>query len=281
MSSVPDSRAGHAGPGSLAVGMLKPGRITQVALWFEGALYRRAARVVTISDRFSSQLRDLGVRPGAISTILNWVHRFSSVAPSPSMRARLGARDDDFLVLHAGNMGQKQALEHVVDSYVSNEPGAYHARYMARKPPSSSQRRLDTCAASGLSHCFPPRRPHAIQRLMPPRLVSRQRPSHRQRPVAEDLFHMASNGRPIIAAVDRLSATADLVLAADVASWLRQRMPALAEGIEQLQRDPDMCRRMGNNGRRHATERFSKAKRAATSKRRSRLGTRRPSPRHE
>ena len=103
---------------ALAVGMLKSGRITRAALAFEGALYRRAARVVAISDRFFSPLRDLGVRASAISHIPNWVDTdaLRPQHPSRSMRARLGAGDDDFLVLHAGNMGQKQALQHVVDA---------------------------------------------------------------------------------------------------------------------------------------------------------------------
>ena len=75
---------------------------------------------------------------------------------------------------------------------------------------------------------------------------------------SKTLSYMAS-GRPIIAAVDRLSATADLVRAADCGIVVApEDTEALANGIEKLQRDPDMCRRMGSNGRKYAVERFSK-----------------------
>ena len=72
------------------------------------------------------------------------------------------------------------------------------------------------------------------------------------------LSYMAS-GRPIIAAVARLSATADLVRAANCGIVVApEDTEALANGIERLRRDPDMCRRMGNNGRTHVVEGFSK-----------------------
>ena len=250
----------------LAVGMLKPGRLTQFALWFEGALYRRAARVVTISDRFSSELRDLGVRPGAISYIPNWVHTeaLRPQPPSPSMRARLGARDDDFLVLHAGNMGQKQALEHVVDAagLFSNE-SRVHIALVGEGP--QVPKLESEIARRGLRRIrllplLPAADVPAMLSAADVLLVSQRARVIDSVLPSKTLSYMAS-GRPIIAAVDRRSATADLVLAAECGKVVApEDAQALAEGIEQLQRDPDMCRRMGNNGRRHATETFSKDK---------------------
>lgn len=250
----------------LAVGMLKPGRITQLALGFEGALYRRAARVVTISDRFSGQLRDLGVRPGVISYIPNWVHTeaLRQQPPSPSMRMRLGASDRDFLVLHAGNMGQKQALEHVVDAagLFSNE-SRVHITLVGDGP--QAPKLESEIARRGLRRIrllplLPAADVPAMLSAADVLLVSQRARVIDSVLPSKTLSYMAS-GRPIIAAVDRRSATADLVLAAECGKVVApEDAQALAEVIEQLERDPDMCRRMGNNGRRHATERFSKDK---------------------
>jgi colanic acid biosynthesis glycosyl transferase WcaI len=250
----------------LAVGMLKPGRLTRLALAFEGSLYRRAARVVTISDRFSSSLSDLGVRTSAITHIPNWVQS-DAIRPqrsSPSMRAQLGAHDGDFLLLHAGNMGQKQALEHVVDTAGLLSDVSRVRIAMVGDGPQVPQ--LESAIA---------RRHLARIRLLPLRpaedvpamlaaadalLVSQRATVIDSVLPSKTLSYMAS-GRPIIAAVNPLSATADLILAADCGVVVEpEDSQALADGIDQLQRNPEMCRRMGNNGRRHAAERFSKGK---------------------
>ena len=75
---------------------------------------------------------------------------------------------------------------------------------------------------------------------------------------SKTLSYMAS-GRPIIAAVDPLSATADLVRAADCGIVVApEDAEALTAGIETLRQNPDLCLRMGTNGRKHVVERFSK-----------------------
>lgn len=249
----------------LAVGMLKPGRITRAALAFEGALYRRAARVVTISDRFLSPLRDLGVRPNAITYIPNWVDTdaVSPQQPSPSMRARLGARDNDFLVLHAGNMGQKQALRHVVDvaGLLPKESNVQIA--IVGHGPQVPELNAEI-AAKRLSHIrllplLPAEEVPAMLAAADALLVSQRAQVVDSVLPSKTLSYMAS-GRPIIAAVDRLSATADLVRAADCGIVVApEDTNALAAGIETLRQDPAMRLRLGNNGRRHVVEKFSKS----------------------
>jgi colanic acid biosynthesis glycosyl transferase WcaI len=249
---------------ALAVGMLKSGHITRAALAFEGALYRRAARVVTISDRFFSPLLDLGVRPSGISHIPNWVDTdaLRPEEPSRSMRARLGARDEDFLVLHAGNMGQKQALQHVVDAagpfsndsrvqiaLVGHGPQVPELKSKIARRSQLRIRILPLLPAKEVPAMLAAADALLISQLA--RVVDSVLPS-------KTLSYMAS-GRPIIAAVDPRSATADLIRAADCGIVVAPEDPqALSDGIERLQRDPDMCRHMGSNGRKHAVERFSK-----------------------
>jgi len=249
---------------ALAVGMLKPGRTTRVALAFEGALYRRAARVVAISDRFASPLRDLGVRESAISHIPNWVDpgALRPHQPSRSMRARLGAGEDDFLVLHAGNMGQKQALQHVVDlaDSLSNDSRVRIALvgHGPQLPELKSKIAARSSSRVRILPLLPAEEVPAMLAAADVLLVSQRAQVIDSVLPSKTLLYMAS-GRPIIAAVDLRSATANLILVAECGRVVApEDAQALAEGIEQLQRDPDMCRRMGNNGRRYATERFSK-----------------------
>lgn len=248
----------------LAVGMLKPGRISRLALGFEGALYRRAARVATISERFSSHLVELGVEPSSIRYIPNWIdpQALRQEPPSTSMRSRLGAGDGDFLVLHAGNMGQKQALEHVIDAaglladdsrirvtLVGDGPQVGKLESVIARSRSPHVRLLPLLPAADVPTMLAAadvllvsQRAQVIDSVLPSKTLS----------------YMAS-GRPIIAAVDRRSATADLILAADCGKVVAPEDPqALANSIEQLRGDPDLCGRLGDNGRRHVIERFSK-----------------------
>ena len=249
---------------ALAVGMLNSGRIARAALAFEGALYRRAARVVTISDRFFSPLRDLGVRPSAISHIPNWVDTdaLRPQKPSRAMRARLGAAADDFLVVHAGNMGQKQALQHVVHAAGSFAADSRVQIALVGDGPQVPELKSEIARRSLLRirvlPLLPAEQVPAMLAAADALLVSQRSQIVDSVLPSKTLSYMAS-GRPTIAAVDERSATADLVRAADCGIVVApEDAQALANSIERLQQDPDMCRRMGANGRKYAVEKFSK-----------------------
>jgi colanic acid biosynthesis glycosyl transferase WcaI len=84
----------------------------------ESLTLRSATGVAVIHERFkdvvTSQLR---VAPHDVVVIRNWSH----LAPTPphdrqAVRGRFGWRTDEIVVLHAGNIGAKQALENVVEA---------------------------------------------------------------------------------------------------------------------------------------------------------------------
>ena len=74
---------------------------------------------MVVSDGFRANLISRGVSPGKVHTIRNGVTpgRFDpDGAPSPAIRARLGARPGDCLVLYLGTHGISQALPAVADA---------------------------------------------------------------------------------------------------------------------------------------------------------------------
>lgn len=98
----------------VATGVLKVGRITasidRACSW----IYKRAARIVVISDGYSAALKKKGVPEEKIERIFNWCDEG---------RMLLDARPNGkvfepsyFNVLYAGNMGAAQALEHVIEA---------------------------------------------------------------------------------------------------------------------------------------------------------------------
>jgi len=85
----------------------------------ELAAYAAADTVVVVSDGFRANLIRRGVPAGKVHTIRNgaWASRLSHDTPAdPRIRARLGARPDDCLVLYAGTHGISQGLPSVADA---------------------------------------------------------------------------------------------------------------------------------------------------------------------
>lgn len=82
----------------------------------EGHLLRAADEVVSIHDRMARAITDdYGVSRERLSVIPNWAHIDEFGGDRNVVRERLGWAND-IVVLHAGNMGAKQGLDHVVSA---------------------------------------------------------------------------------------------------------------------------------------------------------------------
>jgi colanic acid biosynthesis glycosyl transferase WcaI len=80
----------------------------------EGWVARRAGAVAIVAPGFGTYLGQAGVDPAAIHYIQNWCHVASPKGDRAAIRQQLNWRPDEFVLLHAGNMGLKQGLEAVV-----------------------------------------------------------------------------------------------------------------------------------------------------------------------
>ena len=101
---------------ALSVGMLRPGAAHRAGRWLERRAYALAHRIVVISRRFEPSLSQQGVPDGKVVEIPGWadLERVRPRPAEPDVRALLGATGDDLVVLHAGSMGAKQALDSAV-----------------------------------------------------------------------------------------------------------------------------------------------------------------------
>src|SRR5207253_3767470 len=98
-------------------------RVASLARSTEGFVARKADAVATISEGFRGYLELAGVRANRIHTVRNWTRLGPPTETADKTRARLGWAETDYVCLHAGNMGQKQSLDTVLDStrYVSDD----------------------------------------------------------------------------------------------------------------------------------------------------------------
>ena len=83
----------------------------------EERLLRRATRVTTITRSMAQRALDKGVSAGRLGVTPNWsdLSFVRPAPPDPGARARLGAGPQHTLMVYAGNMGEKQGLEAVLE----------------------------------------------------------------------------------------------------------------------------------------------------------------------
>lgn len=108
-------------PDSLAnTGMTRKGSLLwKIGRSIENATYRRADRIIVISEGFRRNLLAKGVPDGKIAVVSNWVD-LDQVKPVPREENRLfqelGIDEDTFVVVYAGNIGEAQGAEVILDA---------------------------------------------------------------------------------------------------------------------------------------------------------------------
>jgi len=102
---------------AFGVGHIKGAALKRIALWAERKLLQGFDRIVTISHKMRAALAAKGLERGKIDMLRNWVD-IEAIAPRPragnAYRAELGLPEDAFVVLYAGHIGVKQALDVVL-----------------------------------------------------------------------------------------------------------------------------------------------------------------------
>lgn len=109
----------------MATGMVRSNRLLHYVALFANWVYRKAAVVLVISDGFCRNLMDKGVPVEKIRVVSNWV---DPTAYFPDGRDEAYARElglqNKFNVMFAGNLGEAQALETVLEAaaLLQNKP---------------------------------------------------------------------------------------------------------------------------------------------------------------
>jgi colanic acid biosynthesis glycosyl transferase WcaI len=218
----------------------------------------RADRVVAIGETMRRRLISKGAPPARITVIPNWIDT-SAIEPRP--RDNEWARDHGligrFVVMHSGNVGHAQDLETLIKAgaRLTDDPrvliaivgfGARHAEHM---------KLAERCGASNVR--FLPYQPREILPLslssgdvhfvgLGAGLAGYVVPSR--------LAGIMAVGRPVVAAVERETETAEMVMTAQCGRVLAPGDDAaLAATIRELASSNDLDQ-MGRRAREYAVE---------------------------
>ena len=102
---------------AINLGAVRRPNLIRMLLALERFVYARAARVVVIADRMRQRLREKGVPADKVVVVPNFVDTAAlEPVPAPNAFTREFGLDGCFLVSYAGNLGQAQGLETLLDA---------------------------------------------------------------------------------------------------------------------------------------------------------------------
>ena len=248
------------GPGALQSGVEGGRGIATLVERAEVGLARGAAGVGVIADGFRAYFESHGIPPERIHDLPNWSQDAVPTEPASETRARLGWSQDDFICLHAGNMGHKQGLENVLHAAAAIEDPAIR---VVLAGDGNERQKLEALAGElGLSNVtFVPSQPSGEYESMlraADVLLVNQRATVGEMSLASKLTSYFMAARPVIGAVAERSETARELARAGAGELTPPEDPAaLAAAITRFKAAGPEAETLGMRGRRYAERRLS------------------------
>jgi colanic acid biosynthesis glycosyl transferase WcaI len=243
---------------ALQLGMLRGNRMARLLHGIEYLVMQNIDRTSTISKQMRLRIVENRVPEDRVYLFPNWADTefVRPLLPDRGIRREFGAGPDDVLVLYAGNMGEKQGLELVLDvaallrgrtsikfAMVGGGAAWQKLQRAAEKRKLANLRffpvqpleRLPLMLAAGDIHLIVQRR-EAADLVMPSKLTN-----------------ILAAGRPSIATVEPDTAVYDVLQGHDCGLTLPpESATGLVTSIAALAEDAGLRKRLGQNARRYA-----------------------------
>lgn len=237
-------------------------RVANIVAATEYWVLRRANRVGVITEKFKPALIAGGVDAERIIDVPLFSHvNPVDLAPAAARRA-LGWRDTRRLtVVHTGNLGMKQGLEHVLDAVrlaTERHPGAFEFVFVGD---GNTRQALEHQAAGldGVRFVDPVSKDdYPVVLAAADILLVHERPGVREMSLPSKLTSYTTASRPIIAGVAEDSITGSFLRSRDAALQVPNGDPeALIDGLFQIRSNDALRVRLVDNARRLWREEFS------------------------
>ena len=246
-----------------AMGIAHTGGWTRhLALSIESWLMKRFDRVSSISPNMVSRLRSKGVHLHRAIEFPNWVD-VTMISPQPTgrlsnpVRQKLNLPDDALVVLYAGNMGQKQGIEVVLEAArsLADHP---RLRFVLAGAGAALENLKQQAQDLGNVQWLPLQPLELLNDLlnMADIHVLPQRADAADLVMPSKLTGMLASGRPVVGTADSNTQLGEVLDACGV-RVAPGDAPALAKALSALADAPDTRELLGAKGRQHALDHLS------------------------
>ncbi|GER21695.1 glycosyltransferase WbuB [Zafaria cholistanensis] len=219
----------------------------------EGQTLRSATGVAVIHERFRAYVvNELGVPGDRVRVIRNWTHiSVPDNVDRAAARSQFGWALQDTIALHAGNMGVKQNLENVIDAARLAELQGSSVRFVLLGH-GNQRPALEKYAAGVKNITFMDPLPDELftQALQAADvLIVNEMPGVKEMSVPSKLTSYFATGRPVVAATEPDSATADEIRASGAGIQVNSGRPqSLLNAVEELVANPELAASCGAAG---------------------------------
>lgn len=229
------------------------GIVARIVTATESSVLRRAAGVGVIHKRFAGVVERLGADTGSITIIRNWTHLPERKAASrEKVRRRLGWLPDQVVVLHSGAMGKKQDLDNVIEAARAAHDRSAPVRFVLMGN-GGERARLEELAGDLSTVTFlHPLPGDEFQDALAAAdvLLVNEHAGLREMAVPSKLTSYFSSGRPVVAATDADSVTAEEMTASEGGVRVEPGQPeALLDAVLRIGQDTAWADQLGSAGR--------------------------------
>lgn len=250
------------GPAAAESGISGGSSVAAATTRLESWVARGATQVGVISARFRTYLERVGVDPDRIVHLRNWVHVGPTTESRQETRSLMGWPEDTKIVLHTGNMGLKQGLEHVVAAARVASTELPDTRFVMLGDGSQRQS-LEALAGQATNVEFR----NLVDEASYPNVLAaadvllvNERATIVDMSLPGKLTSYFAAARPVVAAVPANGATAREVTQADAGIVVPAEDPnALVGALRLLDRQPELGPRLGAAGAAYAEAELSPA----------------------
>ncbi|MGC4107100.1 MAG: glycosyltransferase [Thermomicrobiales bacterium] len=226
----------------------------------EGWICRQAAAIGVVATGFRDRLISLGVSEDRIHLTRNWSHIDQPNLRRDDVRAQLGLPHDRFIALHAGNMGLKQGLDHVIRT--ARLAKALSNEYLFVLMGDGNQRQRLQAEAAGLDNVrfIDPQREELFPSILAASdaLLLNQLPTVTDMSLPSKLTSYFSVGRPVVAAVSRQSEAASVILESGGGTLVSPTDPMeLLDELHALAATPQRAKDIGERGKAYVESHLS------------------------
>ena len=248
---------------AVRLGALRNKWMIRALQYFESFIYRKAKRITVIAPRMRQRILEKGVSPDKLEVIPNFVD-IGDFLPLPKDNdfSRQHEIHEKFVVSYAGNMGPAQGLESFIEAAVllQSEPGIHFMMMGDGILRDSLKKRIEQSRLGKFTllpqHAYSmiPRIYAASDVCLIPQAVETGFDA-----VPSKVYRIMACARPVLATTDPESDLAHLIKDAGCGKTVPpERASDLADVIYKAYRDQTRWKEMGQAGRAHVVEHYSR-----------------------